>query len=153
MDMKNGQPEKTGESGFSLVEVMIAMVVLLIGLLGLSLTYTSAVKYNAGNNLRLQSLAVLQQEVEQMRSAKFTPTATDAILLGGIKNVKTVATADGNTFQVQTVVDDDPFTADVQTNTSKTLKEITITVSSENQSQGWVSAIPATVTLRRVRGN
>ena len=151
--MKNRQPKKISESGFSLVEVTIAMVILLVGLLGVSLTYTSAVRYNAGNNLRLQSLAILQQEVEQLRNARFTPTATDATLLGGIKDVKTVTTADGNTFQIQTVIDDDPFTAGVQTNTSKTLKEIVITVSAENQSQGWISTIPATVTLRRVRGN
>ena len=151
--MKNRQPKKISESGFSLVEVTIAMVILLVGLLGVSLTYTSAVRYNAGNNLRLQSLAILQQEVEQLRNARFTPTATDATLLGGIKDVKTVTTADGNTFQIQTIIDDDPFTAGVQTNTSKTLKEIVITVSAENQSQGWISTIPATVTLRRVRGN
>ena len=151
--MKNGKPKKIDEAGFSLVEVTIAMVVLLIGLLGVSLTYTSVVRYNAGNNLRMQSLAILQQEVEQMRSAKFTPRETDPMLLGGTKPVRTVTTADGNSFQIQTVVDDDPSTTVVDTNASRTLKQITVTVSGENQSQGWVAAIPATVTLRRVRGN
>ena len=113
----------------------------------------AVIQYNAGNNLRLQSLAILQQEVELMRSAKFSPTVTDAVLLGGTRAVKTVTTADGNTFQVQTTIDDDPFTNGVQTDAGKTLKEITITIASENQSQRWVTAIPATVTLRRVRGN
>ena len=80
--MENETPKKIDEAGFSLVEVMIAMVVLLIGLLGVSLTYTSAVRYNAGNNLRLQSLAILQQEVEMTRSAKFTPTQTRRTLFG-----------------------------------------------------------------------
>ena len=153
MDMKNEPPKINAESGFSLVEVTIAMVILLVGLLGVSLTYMAVVRYNSGNNLRLQSLAILQQEVEQTRNAKFTPTVTDAVLLGGTRDVKTVTTADGNTFRVQVVVDDDPFTPNTQTNAGKTLKEITITVSSENQSQGWVSAIPAKVTLRRVRSN
>lgn len=153
MNMRNVKPRKKGEKGFSLIEVTIAMVVLLIGLLGVSLTYTSVVKYNAGNNLRLQSLAVLQQEAEYLRSLKFTPTLTHSSLLGGIKDLKTVATADGNTFHIQTVIDDDPFTTGVQADTAKTLKEITVTVTSENQSQGWVTAIPATVTLRRVRSN
>lgn len=151
--MKYETPKKTAEAGFSLVEVMIAMVVLLVGLLGVSLTYTSAVRYNAGNNLRLQSLAILQQRSEQIRSAKFTPREVDPLLAGGLKDLETITTADGNTFQVQTVVDDDPFTPDVQTDTSKTIKEITITVSSTNQAQQWVTATPATVTLRRVRGN
>ena len=151
--MKNGNSKKKGEAGFSLVEVTIAMVILLVGLLGVSLTYTSVVRYNAGNNLRLQSLAVLQQEIEQLRSAKFTPTLCDARLLGGIKDVKSVTPIEGgNTFQVQVIVDDDPFTNGVQTDTSKTLKEISITVTSENQAQGW-AGIPSKVTLRRVRSN
>jgi prepilin-type N-terminal cleavage/methylation domain-containing protein len=151
--MKTGKPKKNGEAGFSLIEVTIAMVVLLVGLLGVSMTYVAAVQYNAGNNLRLQSLAILQQEVELMRSAKFSPTVTDATLLGGTRAVRIVTTADGNTFQVQTTIDDDPFTAGVQTDAGKTLKEITIRITSENQSQGWVTAIPAEVTFRRVRSN
>jgi prepilin-type N-terminal cleavage/methylation domain-containing protein len=141
------------ESGFSLIEVTIAMMVLLVGLLGVTLSYSWAVKFNAGNNLRMQSLAILQQEVEQFRSAKYTSVVTDSVLLGGVKTPKTVTTADGNKFTIETTVDDDPFTANVQINQSKTLKSITISVSGENQTQRWITAIPATVTLRRVRGN
>lgn len=141
------------ESGFSLIEVTIAMMILLVGLLGVTLSYTWAVKFNAGNNLRMQSLAILQQEVEQFRSAKYTSVVTDQILLGGVKDAKTVTTADGNKFTIETIIDDDPFVSDVQVNQSKTLKSITITVSGENQTQKWITAIPATVTLRRVRGN
>lgn len=141
------------ESGFSLIEVTIAMMVLLVGLLGVTLSYTWAVKFNAGNNLRMQSLAILQQEVEQFRSAKYTSVVTDSILLGGVKTPKTITTADGNKFTVETTIDDDPFTGNVQVDQSKTLKSITITVSGENQTQKWITAIPATVTLRRVRGN
>lgn len=152
MNMKNENTKKVGDSGFSLVEVTIAMVILLVGLLGVSVTYTSAVSYNAGNNARLQSLAILQQEVEQIRNARFTPTNTDTALLGGIKPTRP-ETRDGNTYQVQIIVDDDPFTGNVQINPNKTLKEITVLVFSENQAQSWVSAVPATVTLRRVRSN
>lgn len=141
------------ESGFSLIEVTIAMMVLLIGLLGVTLSYSWAVKFNAGNNLRMQSLAILQQEVEQFRSAKYTSVVTDSVLLGGVKTPKTLTTADGNKFTIETTVDDDPFIDNVQINQSKTLKSITISVSGENQTQRWITAMPATVTLRRVRGN
>lgn len=151
--MKNGKTKKHSETGFSLIEVIISMIIILIGLLGLTMTYASAVRYNAGNNLRLQSLAILQQEVEQCRSAKFTSVFTDAVLIGGAKGVKNVTTAEGNRFRVETIIDDDPFTNDVQIDQTKTLKDITITVSGENQVQGWISAIPATVVVRRVRGN
>lgn len=148
-----GRLKKKNEAGFSLIEVTIAMLVLLVGLLGVTLSYTWAVKFNAGNNLRMQSLAILQQEIEQFRSAKYTSVVTDSVLLGGVKNPKTVTTADGNKFTIETIIDDDPFTANVQVDRSKTLKNITITVSGENQAQRWITAIPATVTLRRVRGN
>ena len=148
-----GKSINKNESGFSLIEVTIAMMVLLVGLLGVTLSYTWAVKFNAGNNLRMQSLAILQQEVEQFRSAKYTSVVTDSILLGGVKTPKTITTADGNKFTIETTIDDDPFTGNVQVDQSKTLKSITITVSGENQTQKWITAIPATVTLRRVRGN
>lgn len=148
-----GRSKNKNESGFSLIEVTISMMVLLVGLLGVTLSYSWAVRFNAGNNLRMQSLAILQQEIEQFRSAKYTPVVTDSVLLGGVKAPKTITTADGNQFTIETVVDDDPFIDNVQINQSKTLKSITITVSGENQTQKWITALPATVTLRRVRGN
>ena len=145
--------EKSNAGGFSLIEVIIAMVILMIVLLGVFVTFTYAVNYNAGNNSRSQALAVLQQEIELLRSAKFTPEITDANLLGGAQATRTVSSADGNRFRVQITVDDDPFTAGVQTDTNKTLKEVTLTITLENPTPGWQTAVPATVILRRVRAN
>jgi prepilin-type N-terminal cleavage/methylation domain-containing protein len=71
------------EAGFSLIEVAVAMVVILIALLGVFFTLTYAITYNAGNNSRAQALAVLQEEVERLRALKFTPYFTDADLRGG----------------------------------------------------------------------
>ena len=151
--MRNAGSKSKNESGFSLVEVTIAMLVLLVGLLGVTLSYSWSVKFNAGNNLRMQSLAILQQKAEQFRTAKFTSVVTDTVLLGGVKTPETVTTADGNKFTIEITVDDDPYAANVQVDQSKTLKSITITVSGENHTQTWITAMPATVNLRRVRGN
>jgi prepilin-type N-terminal cleavage/methylation domain-containing protein len=150
---KKTSSRKNEQGGFSLIEVIIAMVILLIALLGVFLTFTYAVNYNAGNNARSQALTVLQQEVELLRSAKFTPGITDATLIGGQKTPKIVTSADGNRFRVETTVDDDPFTSGVQITTSTTLKEITVTVSPESPTPGWQTAVPATVFFRRVRSN
>jgi prepilin-type N-terminal cleavage/methylation domain-containing protein len=147
------QIKKNNEGGFSLIEVIVAMIILLVALLGVFLTFTYAVNYNAGNYARSQALVVLQQEVELMRSAKFTPGVTDTTLTGGVKAAKTVSTANGNRFRVNITVDDDPIATGVQTSTSSTLKEITIVVSSESPTPGWQSAVPAKVYLRRVRSN
>lgn len=143
------------EAGFSLVEATCAMIILLIALVGVATTFTYAINYNAGNNSRAQALAVLQQEVEQLRSAKFTPAPNgmDASLAGGTKTAKTISSADGRRFRIQTVVDDDPLTTGVQIDNTKTIKEISVTVTLDNPTPGWQTAVPATVILRRVRAN
>lgn len=143
-----------GESGFSLVEVVIALLVFLIVLMGVFITFTYAVNFNAGNSARSQALTVLQQEAELIRAAKYTPTYTDPTLTGGTKAPKTVTTGDGNVFVVRVVVDNDPNAAGVQDeSTSTTIKEVTVTVTLERPTPGWQTSVPATVILRRVRGN
>jgi prepilin-type N-terminal cleavage/methylation domain-containing protein len=163
-------PERT-EDGFSLVEVAIALIIILIALLGVFATFTYAISYNAGNNSRAQALAVLQREVELLRSAKFTPLITDnhtapndltAItsdndngrdITGGTKATRIVTSTDGNRFRVLVVVDDDPEMPDVQINPAKTIKEIRVTVTLDSPTPGWQTSVPATVFLRRVRAN
>jgi type II secretory pathway pseudopilin PulG len=149
-----------GESGFSLVEAIVAMLILLIALLGVFMTFTYAINFNAGNYARSQALVVLQREVELMRSGKFTPGVTDQgpypdkpDLRGGVQSPRSVQTADGNRFSVNITVDDNPATTAVDVNPNSTLKHITIVVSSEAPTPGWQSAIPATVVMRRVRSN
>ena len=142
-----------GESGFSLVEAIVAMLILLIALLGVFMTFTYAVNFNTGNYARSQALVVMQQEVEQMRIAKFTPGGTDSILTGGTKTRTSPPTKDGNVFRIETTVDDDPSTTVVDVNSNSTLKHITIVVKPESPTPGWQTAIPATVVMRRVRSN
>lgn len=145
-----------GESGFSLVEVVCALVIILIALLGVAFAFTYAISYNAGNNSRAQALAILQQEVEQMRAAKFTPTVTDTSLTGGTKPLKTVLSPTGTYFTIQVVVDNDSLTTGIQDDIAvpnPTLKEIKVTTRIASPSPGWQTAIPATIVLRRVRAN
>lgn len=144
---------KNSQGGFSLVEVVVALVIFLIVLLGLVAVFTYAVNYNAGNNSRSQALAVLQKEVELYRSAKYTPLVTDPKLTGGTKTPIPATSADNNKFQIQTVVDDNPSTTPVDVNAATTLKEITVTVTLESPTPGWQTAVPAKVVLRRARAN
>ncbi|HTH50477.1 MAG TPA: prepilin-type N-terminal cleavage/methylation domain-containing protein [Pyrinomonadaceae bacterium] len=146
-------PEKIkGESGFTLVETTIAMVIILVAMLGVAFSLTYAINYNSGNASRAKCLAVLQQEVERMRSAKFTPGFTDPSLAGG-STTRTVTSA-GNTFNITTDVDNDPFTLGVQDDSVFTsLKEIRITAQLAAPSPGWQTAVSATFILRRVRSN
>lgn len=144
---------KKSEEGFTLVEVVIALLIFLVAVMGVFATFAYAVNYNAGNNSRTRALVVLQQEVENLRSAKFTPSITDSSLAGGTHTNKPVTTSDGYAYVVAKKVDDDPFTNGIQTDNSKTIKEITITVTLASPTPGWQSAVPSTVIMRRVRAN
>ena len=148
--------DRKGESGFTLIEVTCALVIILIALLGVAFAFTYAINYNAGNSSRTQALAIMQQEVEQIRAAKFTGAFTDATLTGGTKPLKSVTSPAGLIFTVQIVIDNDPLTAGIQDDTAvpnPTLKEISVTTQLANQSPGWQTAIPAKSILRRVRAN
>ena len=142
--------------GFTLIEAACALVIILIALLGVVFAFTYAVNYNAGNTSRSQALAVLQQEVEQLRAARFTPAITDSALTGGIKAERTVTHTSGNSFVIGVAVDNDPFTAGIQDDSaapSPTLKEIRVRARLASPSPGWQTTIPQPSILRRARAN
>lgn len=153
------------EAGFSLVEVTVAMLVVMIALLGVFATFTYAIQYNSGNKFRSQALAILQQEAELIRSAKYTSTGPpDAILLGGVKPERYVTHPNGATFAVDITVDNDPETPGVQDETHVcqtpqgvaipcAIKEIEILVSTTRNNPGWQFSVPVRLVTRRVRGN
>lgn len=162
--------EHNGEQGFSLIESIIAMFVLTIALLGVAQAITYSVLHNAGNATRAQNLAILQQEVERMRAAKFTPVGIDREtppgtgpcrsdaqrdIRGGTKTPCTIAAPNGGQFKVSTWVDDNPFngTETYDVDITSRIKEITVEVELVAPTPGWQTAVPARVVLRRTIGN
>ena len=152
------------EAGFSLIEVVIALLIVMIGLLSVAAVFTFAINQNAGNKSRSQALTVLQERAEQIRSAKFNGTTTDPILEGGDRPQDIVTVENGNTFLVDVSVDNDPTVDGPQGEDYEclspqgevipcTLKEITVTVSFAAPTPGWQTAVPSVVRIRRVRGN
>jgi prepilin-type N-terminal cleavage/methylation domain-containing protein len=150
---KHSAAARKSENGFTLVEVIIAMVIFLVVILGVFAAFTYAVAFNSGNSKRSQALSVLQREVEQMRSAKFTPTSTDPTLTGGVKAERTVTSSDNFVYRINVTVDDDPFTDGVQTNAAKTIKEVTIVVTPQAVNGAWETAFQSRSVLIRSRGN
>jgi prepilin-type N-terminal cleavage/methylation domain-containing protein len=74
---KRGGPQsvkagKAGESGFTLIETSIALVILMIAMLGAASLFIYASNYNSGANERALALAVAQQQMERLRK---TPAA------------------------------------------------------------------------------
>ena len=148
---------RTAESGMSLIETTIALVIIMIALLGVVHSFTYAVTYNAGNAVRAEGLAILQREVETMRAAKWTSSGTAAEVASTGPTcdavITTTPSSNGGTFKIERTIDDDPLTDGCQVDTTTQLKEITLTVRLAAPSPGWQFAVPATVVLRRTRGN
>lgn len=102
------------KSGFSLVEVMIALVILMVSMMGILRVFTYAVQYNTGNNMRSQALTVLQKEAEVYRSSKFVPSFQDANMRAGVKPVKEVTALDNTVYLVATTIDDNITTSAIE---------------------------------------
>jgi type II secretory pathway pseudopilin PulG len=148
------------ESGFTLLETVMAFMIIMIASLGVVSVFMYSVNYNAGGNNRLQAISIAQQQLEQLRAAKFnapvgTVSKTDAVLAAGTTTTSVTGT-DGRPYTVTTVIDDDPSDSTVDTDTSSTLKGITITVTPGRGGPTWsanstVSAV--TIITQRARMN
>jgi len=145
---------QNSEAGFTIPEVIVAAVILIIICVGTLETFTFATRINRGNYLRMQALSVLQKNVEYYRSLKFVPVGSDAQMLEGTYNLGTQTSADGRAFTVTATVVNLP--AVDTTDAACTLKQITITAYPTTQeNEGWLSntSLNTRVTFQRVRAN
>jgi hypothetical protein len=109
----------------------------------------------------MQALTVLQKQVEFYRALKYQPVAPDPRLNGRDRTVIAtgVPSANGTLFDVAVTIDNDPYTAGVQTATSSPavpevdckFKEITVEVTPHDAQEGWLQNLRTTVSFRRVR--
>lgn len=117
----NASDRRRRERGFTLMETACALVVMMIGGLGICAVFAFAIENNTGSRDRAASIAVAQQEMERFRSLTFI----DAALTAGTAT-KTVQSA-GRTYTVKTTI----------ANTTSSLKTITIEVTPLLSSDPW----------------
>ena len=86
--------------GFTLVEVMIAMLVLLVGLLGSLAGVMAAADYNLGNALRNEAIKIAQEQLENLRVGRYDALAAAAGTIQVQRQVRKAL----HTFQVETTV-------------------------------------------------
>lgn len=117
VQLKNRQ-----ERGFTLIETASALLVMMIGGLGICAVFTYAIKNNTGSRDRAAALAVAQQEMEHFRNLTFL----DPGLTATAAATKTVTSA-GRTYTVRTTIAD----------TTASMKTVTIQVTPLLSSDPW----------------
>lgn len=118
--------------GFTLIETVIAMLVMTVVGLGVASAFFYAAS-NTGNAAdREMAMAVVQQRLEQLRSVAFTDATLNATSASG---VATTVTRAGRAYSITTIITD----ANVITG-QPTLKTITIKVIPQASSQSWTTA-------------
>jgi len=106
------------QQGFTLLEISIALLLLMIVTLGAASLFVYAINYNSGAYDRTLAHAVAQRQMEYLRRTPFNNLVTPA-------QPEPLITSGGRTYSVVTTVCDD---AAAGCGGSATLKKITIQV-------------------------
>lgn len=127
---KTTRKTNSQEKGFTLIETATALLVMMIGGLGICAVFAYAIKNNTGSRDRAAALAVAQQQMERYREVRFI----DPLLTAHTATSQTVTSA-GRDYTVRTTITD--------TSTSmKTIKiEVTPLLSSDPWALGTVQLI------------
>ena len=116
------------ERGFTLIETVMSLVVMMIVGLGAASLFMYAVRNNSGAADRAVAIAIAQQRMERLRSVAYT----DASLNVGTTSA-TVTNA-GRKYEVQTVI-----CASAACSGSDTIKKIIVRVTPSSAGEVWAS--------------
>ena len=114
--------KKRQEKGFTLVETACALLVMMIGGLGICAVFVYAIKNNTGSRDRAAALAVAQQYMERYRQVTFI----DPLMTAHAATTETVTSAD-RIYTVRTTI----------TDTTTSLKTIRIQVTPVLSGDPW----------------
>ena len=118
-----------GESGFTLIETSIAMVIMMVVALASASVFAYSIKNNSSANDRELAMGVAQQQFEQLRNTSFTDTSLTET--GG---TTTTLTRAGRSYTVVKII-----TASNTINGQPTLKTIAVQVTPTGSPLGAVT--------------
>ena len=123
------------QGGFSLLETAVAMVVMMIGGLGIAAVFSYAIKNNNGSRDRAIAIAVAQQEIERLRALPFNDAALTAT---PTLQTPTTVSNGGRRFSMRTTI----------VNTTPSFKTIQIRVTPLSNSDAWATSSVQVTTER-----
>jgi Tfp pilus assembly protein PilV len=112
------------QKGFTLIETAMALLVMMIGGLGICAVFAYAIKNNTGSRDRAAALAVAQQQMETYRTMNFTDAGMNAT---STDPQPVIVTSADRTYAVRTVI----------TDTTASMKTIQIQVTPQLSSASW----------------
>jgi Tfp pilus assembly protein PilV len=127
-----------GQQGFTLMETSIAMVVMMVGALGIASLFVFSTRNNIGGSERALAMAVAQQQLEQIRSVSYDDTTLN---VGTVTS--TVQSAEQN-YTVERIVAQETN----EDGSPKQLKKITIRVTPQVGGPDWLNTTVVLVSLR-----
>ena len=133
---------KNNESGFTLIETTISLLVMLVGSLAVSSLFLFSAQNNVGGGERALAMAVAQQQLEKVRSVSYEDVSLE------IGTINTTVRSGNRNYTVEKVVANE-----LNDDTSpKNLKRITITVTPEVAGPSWMRTPVVLVTQRSTIG-
>ena len=117
------------QSGFTLMEAAIAMVIMMVAVLGSASVFSYSINYNSGAADREFAMAIAQKQMEQLRNVPFTDASLNATA-----GITTTIVRAGRSYTVTTSI--------VHSNTiagQPTLKTITVQVTPTASDLGSVT--------------
>ena len=88
-------PKTRSQAGFSLIEVLVAMLILAIGLLGLAALQTQGVRFNNDAYIRTQGTTIAYDIIDKMRVNRGNAASYDFITTPANKPVKNAVPPSG----------------------------------------------------------
>ncbi|MDT4967860.1 MAG: hypothetical protein QOJ64_2597 [Acidobacteriota bacterium] len=130
------------ERGFTLIETSIALVIMMVVMLGSASLFAFSVFNNTSGSDRAQTLAVAQQSLETLRSARFSTAGTDSVLTAGTITQNNVMRGglNGSGARPYTIVS-------TIVDTTPTIKTITVTVTPTGAGPAWATGAAASLTI------
>jgi Tfp pilus assembly protein PilV len=141
--INRGQSEHRagGEGGFTLIEVCIALIVMMVVALASTGLFLQSIRNNSGARSRSVALAVAQQQMEQLRNAGFNNLEATVTANGGSPKV---VVSDGLSFTVTTAFNNTPAAP-----AAPLVKRITLTVTPQNAARLQWANVPVTLVVHR----